>query len=89
MLPLLMLAGGAWSFAVLPVVNGLSRAQEWAADRYALETTRNADAFVSAMKRLGQQNLAEEHPSTVVRWLFYSHPPVRERIEAARAFART
>lgn len=88
-LPLLMLAGGAWSFAVLPVVNGLSRAQEWAADRYALETTRNADAFVSAMKRLGQQNLAEEHPSTVVRWLFYSHPPVRERIEAARAFART
>ncbi len=83
-LPLLMLAGGAWSFAVLPVINGLSRAQERAADRYAIETTRNPDAFVSAMRRLSQQNMAEERPSALVRWLFYSHPPIGERIEAAK-----
>ncbi|MEZ5283359.1 MAG: M48 family metallopeptidase [Vicinamibacterales bacterium] len=88
-LPLLMLTGGAWSFLVLPAVNALSRAQEWAADRYALETTQNADAFVSAMKRLAQQNMAEEDPSMLVRWLFYSHPPIRDRIDAARAFTRT
>ena len=88
-LPLLMLTGGAWSFLALPFVNALSRAQERAADRYALEATRNPDAFVSAMKRLSQQNLAEERPSAVARWLFYSHPPIRERIEAARAFTRT
>lgn len=87
-LPLLMLVAGAWSFLMLPLVNALSRAQERAADRYALDTTRNVDAFVTAMKRLSQQNLAEEYPSTVVRWIFYSHPPIRERIEAARAFAR-
>jgi STE24 endopeptidase len=87
-LPLLMYVGGAWSFTVLPLLNGLSRARERAADRYALETTRNPDAFVSAMRRLSQQNLAEEHPSAVVRWLFYSHPPIRERIDAARAFER-
>jgi STE24 endopeptidase len=87
-LPLLLLVGGAWSFAVLPLINAQSRAQERAADRYALDTTRNVDAFVSAMKRLSQQNLAEEYPSPIVRWLFYSHPPIHERIEAARAFAR-
>jgi STE24 endopeptidase len=87
-LPVLMLAGGAWSFLVMPVANAVSRAQERAADRYALQTTRNVDAFVTAMKRLSQQNLAEEYPSPVVRWLFYSHPPIRERIDAARAFAR-
>jgi STE24 endopeptidase len=87
-LPLLMLAGGAWSFLALPIANAVSRAQERAADRYALTTTRNVDAFVTAMKRLSQQNLAEEHPSPMVRWLFYSHPPIRERIDAARAFAR-
>ena len=86
-LPLLLLVGGAWSFLMLPLVNALSRAQERAADRYALDTTRNVDAFVTAMKRLSQQNLAEEYPSTVVRWIFYSHPPIRERIEAARAFS--
>jgi STE24 endopeptidase len=88
-LPLLMLTGGTWSFVVLPALNALSRAQERAADRYALETTRNPDAFVSAMKRLSQQNLAEERPSRLVRLLFYSHPPIRERIDAARAFTRT
>jgi Zn-dependent protease with chaperone function len=39
------------------------------------------------MKRLSQQNLAEEHPSKLARFFFYSHPPIRERIAAARAFA--
>ncbi len=87
-LPLLLLLGGIWSFVVMPFANAMSRAQERAADRYALKTTRNVDAFVTAMKRLSQQNLAEEHPSPIVQWLFYSHPPIRERIDAARAFAR-
>lgn len=87
-LPALLLLGGVWTFALLPLVNAISRSQERAADRYALATTRNVDAFVTAMKRLSQQNLAEEYPSPLVRWLFYSHPPIRERIEAARAFGR-
>ena len=38
------------------------------------------------MRRLGAQNLAEEHPSKIVQWLFYSHPPIRERIAAAQTF---
>lgn len=87
-LPVLLLVGGTWSLLLMPLGNAVSRAQERAADRYALTTTRNVDAFVTAMKRLSQQNLAEEYPSPIVRWLFYSHPPIRERIDAARAFAR-
>lgn len=87
-LPMLLLMGGAWSLLLMPLANAVSRAQERAADRYALKTTGNAEAFVTAMKRLSQQNLAEEHPSLLVRWFFYSHPPIRERIDAARAFAR-
>jgi len=87
-LPVLMVIGGVWSFLLAPLANAASRAQERAADRYALKTTRNVDAFVTAMKRLSQQNLAEEYPSPLVRWLFYSHPPIRERIDAARAFGR-
>lgn len=82
-LPLLMLVAGAVSFFFLPVANAMSRSHERRADQYALDTTRQPAAFISAMKRLSQQNLAEEHPSRLVQWLFYSHPPIRERIDAA------
>jgi STE24 endopeptidase len=85
-LPLLMLASGAVALLMVPVANALSRAYERSADRFALELTKNPDAFISAMKRLGAQNLAEDHPSKAVRLLFYSHPPLGERIAAAQAF---
>ncbi|MGE3273540.1 MAG: M48 family metallopeptidase [Vicinamibacterales bacterium] len=85
--PFLALVAGTWSFLALPVANAASRAHERRADRFALETTGNAQAFVSAMRRLSQQNLAEEYPSALVQWLFYSHPPIRERIDAARRWA--
>ena len=85
-LPLLLLAAGAVSLVTVPVAHAMSRAYERRADRFALDLTRNPAAFISAMRRLGAQNLAEEHPSRMVQWLFYSHPPMRERISAAQAF---
>ena len=88
-LPLLMLAAGAVSLVLMPVANAFSRAHERRADRYALEMTRNVPAFVSAMKRLGARNLAEEHPSRLVQILFYTHPPISARIDAAQAWAKS
>ena len=88
-LPLLLLAVGAVGLLLLPAANAISRAQERRADRYALQMTRNAEAFVTAMKRLAAQNLAEEAPSRVVELLFYSHPPAHARISAARDWKRT
>lgn len=87
-LPLLLLAAGGVSLVMLPLSHAISRAHERRADRYALEMTRNPSAFVSAMRRLAAQNLAEEQPSPVVEWLFHSHPPIRERVAAAERFAR-
>ncbi len=84
-LPLLLLAAGAVSVVMLPAAHAMSRAYERRADRFALDLTKNPAAFVSAMRRLGAQNLAEEDPSKVTQWLFYSHPPMRERIAAAQA----
>lgn len=85
-LPLLVLAAGAVSLVMIPIAHAMSRAYERRADRFALELTRNPSAFISAMRRLSVQNLAEEHPSKATQWLFYSHPPIRERIAAAREF---
>ena len=69
-----------------PLVHALSRWNERRADRYALTLTGHAAAFISAMRRLGNQNLAEEQPSRLALWLFHSHPPIEQRIEAARTF---
>jgi STE24 endopeptidase len=87
-LPLLLLAAGAVSLVMMPAAHAMSRAHERRADRFALDLTKNPAAFVSAMRRLGAQNLAEEHPSRVVQWLFYSHPPLAERIATAQRRGR-
>ena len=85
-LPLLALTVGAVSLLLTPLGLALSRRHERRADRFALQLTSNPAAFISAMKRLGAQNLAEEQPSRLVQWLFHSHPPLAERLAAARAW---
>ena len=86
-LPVLALTAGAVSMALAPVLHAVSRAHERRADRYALEMTRNAAAFISAMKRLSATNLAEDEPSRLVEWLFHSHPSTSSRVAAAARWA--
>ena len=86
-LPLLLLTFGAVTLVLAPVTNALSRAHERRADRYALETTKNSAAFISAMKRLAATNLAEERPSRWVEALFHTHPSTRARIDAAKMWS--
>ncbi|HET7694669.1 MAG TPA: M48 family metallopeptidase [Vicinamibacterales bacterium] len=83
-LPLLVLAAGAVSLALTPIGTAWSRHNERRADRFALALTGRHDAFISAMRRLGAQNLAETDPSPPVRWFFHTHPTIDERIAAAR-----
>jgi len=85
-LPLLILAAGAVSLLLAPLSNAWSRHNERRADRFALTLTGQAAAFISAMKRLGAQNLAEERPSRLVVWFFHTHPTMDQRIAAARVF---
>ena len=85
-LPILLLVAGAIGLATAPVVNAISRFNERRADRFALDVTRRPAAFMSAMRRLAAQNLAEERPSAAVRLLFHTHPPVEQRIALARTF---
>ena len=86
-LPVLLLGGIMMSLAVLPLANLVSRKYERRADGFALDLVRNPAAFTTAMRRLGAQNLAEQNPSRLARWLFYSHPPLEERIRMAQGGA--
>ena len=67
----------------LPLQNALSRYFEWQADHFAVATTNLPHAFADALRRLAALNLADPNPPAWVVWLFYDHPPITQRIQAA------
>lgn len=87
-IPILLLTAGAIGVCVKPLLNAVSRSHERRADSYALTMTANPSAFITAMKRLGQQNLAEDSPSKLVQAFFYTHPPIKERLRAAQSWVQ-
>lgn len=82
-MPLLALVLIVYGLVTMPLSNGFSRWRERLADSYALEVTGNPAAFVSAMTRLANQNLAEVDPEPWVEFLLYSHPALGKRIRMA------
>jgi len=82
-LPLLALWLGVYSLMTSPLSNALSRKYEFEADRYAIDRTGNAPAFMSTMRKLAEMNLSDTAPHPLVEFLFYSHPSIEKRIRAA------
>ena len=87
-LPLLTLVIGLFSMLTMPLINAYSRWRERKADQFSLETTHKTEAFISAMSRLANQNLAEIDPEPWVVFFLYSHPPIRDRIAMASSFSK-
>jgi STE24 endopeptidase len=85
-LPLIVMAVGATTMLAAPLILALSRRQERRADRFSLDLTANPDAFVTVMRRMAALNLAEDRPSRWSDFFFATHPPVNDRIAAARAW---
>jgi STE24 endopeptidase len=81
--PALGLIFGAYGLITMPIDNAVSRWRERMADDYALQSTGKNEAFASAFTRLANQNLGEIDPEKWVVFLFYSHPPLGERIAKA------
>ncbi len=82
-LPSLVLVMGVYGLLTGPLDNAFSRWREEKADDYALAATGKNEAFASAFVRLANQNLGEVDPEKWVVWMFYSHPPLGERIDKA------
>ena len=75
---------GVYGLITMPLNNAISRWRENMADDYALQSTGKSEAFASAFTRLANQNLGEVDPEKWVVFMFYSHPPLGERIDKAR-----
>lgn len=86
-LPVLALLMTALGVLLMPVQAAFSRAIERRTDRFALDLTGDGEAYARAMEQLAAQSLADPDPSPAVVFMLYSHPPIAERIRAARAAA--
>lgn len=71
-----------------PFENYVSRSLEKNADRLALKSTGLKDAFISMMEKLAAQNLADRSPHPLIKFFFFDHLPVEERIAQARLFSQ-
>ena len=76
------------SIITLPVHNLFSRKLEKVADEFTLKITDNKEAFISTMKKLADQNLADVDPGKFYEIMLYSHPPISKRIAFAESFKK-
>jgi len=79
-LPLFLTVLSVFGLALMPAQNALSRLFERQCDQYALDRTRNPEAYRSAFIKLARMNKADPDPHAWVVWLFYDHPAIRSRL---------
>lgn len=80
-LPLVVLLGSIFSFVLTPIFNTYTRTQEYEADMYGLNASRQPDGFAQAAIHLGEYR--KMSPGPMEEWIFFDHPSGRNRIYAA------
>ena len=80
-LPLVVLLVSIFSFVITPVLNTFTRTQEYEADMYGLNTSRQPDGAAQAAIHLGEYR--KMSPGPIEEWIFFDHPSGRNRIYAA------
>ena len=90
-LPVLILLLSVFAFLFTPISNAYGRHLEHQADQYGLEVIHGMvpDAPVvaaHAFQVLGEVDLEEPNPSAAVKFWFYNHPPLDERMRFAETY---
>lgn len=88
-LPVIAVAFAISGTLLTPLQLAYSRSIERRTDRFAVELSGNGAAYASALEKLAKANMANPNPPRWVTLLLYSHPPLGERIDAARSAAVT
>ncbi len=72
--------GSLVMFPVTPLFSFFSRRNEREADRFASELTHHPEDLASSLVKLSKENLSNLHPHPLYAKIYYSHPPIVERI---------
>jgi STE24 endopeptidase len=78
-------------FCSSPVISGLSRMQEHAADVYGLEVIHglvpnSEEVAAHAFQVLGELDLSDPNPPPFITFWLYSHPPLADRLVFAHSY---
>ena len=90
-LPVLALIVSLILVALTPAINGLSRYREHEADRCGLELIHGivpnaGETAALALQKDAESDLSDPNPPDFVRWWYFDHPPVSERIAFFRSY---
>jgi len=80
-LPLVVLLVSIFAFVLTPIANTQTRTEEYEADMYGLNTSRQPDGFAQAAIHLGEYR--KMNPGPIEEFIFFDHPSGRNRIYAA------
>lgn len=72
-----------------PIGNWLSRRQERQADRYAAGLSETPEALASSLVKMCRDNLSNLHPHPLYAAVYYSHPPLIERVQTLLSLHQT
>ncbi len=84
---LLGFVAGIFLFPLRPLGNFFLRRNEREADQASYELTGDAGSMESALIKLSEENLSNFYPHPLYVALYYSHPPVSERIRYLKSLA--
>jgi STE24 endopeptidase len=76
-----LLIGSFFFFVLTPILNSQTRIDEYEADMYGLNASRQPDGFAQAAIHLGEYR--KMNPGSLEEWVFFDHPSGRNRIYAA------
>ena len=68
-------------FPLKPLMAFFSRRHEIEADNFAMQLTDSPEPMANALIKLGKDNLANLHPHPVYAAVYYSHPPLAQRVQ--------
>jgi STE24 endopeptidase len=74
-------------FPFTPFFSGLSRRHELEADRFAVGLSPKPEALAISLIKLSKDNLSNLYPHPLYASIYYSHPPVVERVRKIKDMA--